>query len=562
MQAGRTGFGLMLFSIIAITTLNYLVLGIPRIAHAGTNVIVTPTAIPELVLRKKICYKIFADSTGFKITDQTIESLDLEGVPYWEVRVKLQNIKNNLYASKEDITGALSQAIGSDLTSKYKDLILQYADLRTRVVDGPVYNSYNGNALTGHYTSFGTYTPGPCSEIYDYWEEESYQVFRLFSTSGRIDNVNYTAEVTYGKYFGETPSVNVDIVQLPPDFRSLIWDRGSIQIHLAIEEIERGKALTTLSIGRDQKVLQEGSVKLGNIIVFQNLKDMERLTGNVYDYGYYALKVKNKINPHVCGGVKGYTLREDPVKLEVSLTGPDGLPLTNFSLNDGVVLDLCVNGFTTPGYGFVVQGIQLSQAFEEEKQPAEYNDVFLLDSVYKKTGHVHQPITFHACQPGQAISTVYLEQRIAELGGTNASFWVGEKHRHPTYYVDYGNGEREELKDCVWTHTFNQGGEYKLSVLVEWELWGVNVSGQTVFIRKEQREELARKLVVIEDIHLGKFAASPAVDFYNVNELFIGFVPEHQSYKTTEATAGCPPGFAGKFLFTATLGAKSGSPPL
>jgi hypothetical protein len=562
-------FRLMLFTIILIVTLTYLVFGSPETAHSVIGQVFTPTAYLELVLRKKICYKIFADSTGFKITDQTLESLFLEGVPYWEVRVKLQTIQDKLYADEKTFTDALTQTIGSDQTTTFKDLIKQYADARTRVVDGPIYDWFNGNPLTGHYTFFGNYTPGKhCNEIYDYWEEESYQVFKFFSET-KITNLNYSVDISYGKYFGETPNVDVDIVQLPQDFRSLIWDRGSMQIHLAIEEIKSGKVLTTLPIGIDQGVLHEDGVKLSNLISFEDLTVMETETNVGYDYGYYALRVKNKINPHVCGGVKGYTLTEDPVKLEVSLTDSDGNPLTNFKADNGVVLDLCVNGFTTPGYGFVVQNINLVVP-DEGPQPPEVNKVFLLDSEFKKTGYLNQIIEFHACAelpPATPTLTDYLEQRIPEVGGkTLATFWVAETHKNPTYFVDYGNGQKEQITKCVWTHTYSATGEYNLDVEVQYDEYFFSIpEGKLIFSgTRTIPQELARKLIVISKLPLAKLLASPAVDFYNVNNLILGFVPgPRSSYTTTTETSGCPPtGFVGKFSFTATLAAQNGSPPL
>jgi hypothetical protein len=48
----------------------------------------------------------------------------------------------------------------------------------------------------------------------------------------------------------------------------------------------------------------------------------------------------------------------------------------------------------------------------------------------------------------------------------------------------------------------------------------------------------------------------------NVNDLLLGFVPERQSYRTSADTTGCPSGSVGTFSFTATIGAKKGSPPL
>ena len=61
----------------------------------------------------------------------------------------------------------------------------------------------------------------------------------------------------------------------------------------------------------------------------------------------------------------------------------------------------------------------------------------------------------------------------------------------------------------------------------------------------------------------------PSIDDITVNETTLGnvdnqvrFTPESGSYHTTADVTGCPSGFVGKFLFTATLAAKPTGPPL
>lgn len=294
-----------LVTMLSLFVIGGFVLAPFEIAYSKVGAIGEPIASHITTLRKKEYYKINKDEEGFEITDQTLESLNIEGF-LLGLNPTLKDLKYLSFTDENTFLTAVKDKIGEELTNKYKFLILKYADKKIKVADGPnYYHVNNSGALVGHYTTYGNHYQLTFGIDFDYMVEESYYVFELTSEYPISGNIEYYLDMSHGYYFGETKEVDVEIVQLPVTYNYFkdVNSWSSKIIKETIEKIkEKAEPVGTLKFGITQKGSDNIEEPLRNLINIKNLKDVEERVGTYYHHGFYAIKVIHSLDFSQCGG--------------------------------------------------------------------------------------------------------------------------------------------------------------------------------------------------------------------------------------------------------------------
>jgi hypothetical protein len=375
-----------------------------------------------------------------------------------------------------------------------------------------VYTTYshlagdNGaKARVGHYSSFGPNGVIVTTGIaYDYWVEQSYYIFSVSSPPHALPSPTNYLILDTSHYFGETDTVEVNLIQLPWNVFQF-YDLGRSGNPEA--EIVRiiSQADPQPAAAGENKAVVVASAKVGKAdnsrfaIPLTNLTVIRDLNNNPasYSYGLFALRVNDGLDFSQCGGVAGYSLTEDPVSFNLSLTDRNGNPVSGF--NSGVVLNLCVNGWTTPGYGFRVE----KMTFDTQLAPSVENPACDLGTL---NGHnsasnrfcgVNEKVRFYACQGNYSV--VYVRERLAVLGGTPASYWTANQVRNLKYFVDWGDATaRTQIGSCLFEHAYAKAGNFVVSVIADFDVNIYNAQGQLLGTEHRSNQEIRRGLVVVK----------------------------------------------------------------
>ncbi|MFH0921868.1 MAG: FlgD immunoglobulin-like domain containing protein [Fibrobacterota bacterium] len=279
------------------------------------------------------------------------------------------------YAEPVDLDVSFISTLTQRKYFKYNAALNQYIPVTRQVsrpggmqtVDYEAMYVNNDKYWAGKYSSFGT--GGITTGVnYDFYTEESYYLF-MVSTVGMgpiaddAQNANYALDLICGKYFGQHTYPTLQLLQLPWSFNDLYDKRGRFEYdpYALFEEIAASPVAGEFKLTADRSLVEPYD-KISARLMLKGLQACENEVTDEsghkrYEYGIYTLKVKDAIDFNKCGGAKDYKLIQGSNLLSASLTDANGNEVSG--LSNGLLMNICVNGYTTPGWGFTIEKVRV-----------------------------------------------------------------------------------------------------------------------------------------------------------------------------------------------------------
>lgn len=425
--------------------------------------------------------------------------------------------------------------------NKYIEYVKQeYVNGQLKDVNYVAYYVNNDKYWIGKYSSFGTGAFLMNGINYDFYTEESYYLFRLVADEpigNDASESQYALDMICGKYFTKSNVVTIEVVQLPWSFSDLyekrdVWTYNANEI---VEELSAGGQVAgELNLTLDRSLVEPYD-KISARVFLANLKANERIyeydvngvTHKQYEYGIYTLRVKNSIDFTKCGGVKDYRLRQGDVSVAASLTDASGVELTG--LNNGLMLNVCVNGYTTPGWGWTIENIWVRHRsiLQDQLPPPEITGPVACPSgcyrwfttwetpcIVSSGWQLFQSLTL--TQAGVAGELIYFEgvecsgvaPQLASLSDVQRRA-ISRSVSVEGYKIDWGdnNGVRTAYSTSPVSHTYTKEGTYTVRVYAIIKVQSVDIGGDNPTYTYPEYEIANRKINVRPRISSKTFAA-------------------------------------------------------
>lgn len=421
-------------------------------------------------------------------------------------------IGSGLLAEPTIITDQFVSTLTARKYFKYDALQQKYVEfVRQDYVDGNLKNvnyvaSYvnNDKYWVGKYSSFGSGGFSMNGINYDFYTEESYYIIRLVTNEpieSDVEEARYALDMCFDKYFTDSPhgETNIELLQLPWTFSELYEqrDKWTYNPNDIFEEIKKSPVVGEFKIRKMQNMEKFGRIFLKNLKQNEVVYDFPGF-GKQYEYGMFTVRVKDEIDFTKCGGVSDYKLVQGGVNVTASITDENGNEISG--LKDGIILNICINNYTTPGHAWTISDIKVQHRslLEDQLPPESETGVVVCPNegcFMFHTGITHCVVksafqlfaSLSIIQAGVAGEIVYFEGK--ECGGVAPQMaYLSDKISRNIlrsqgvvgYILDYGDGQAVEYPSSPVSHTYANPGTYIVRAYCKLKVQEVDINGRPV----------------------------------------------------------------------------------